>query len=365
VSAAPFGPFEFRFEITFAGVSARYVKVVTRPLSVAVPVASRFPDIFVTEVQAFFRQSAGEARRRQTETTHLVNTDVRFRILDVPALYYEGFYLYNGPNTFGRSTDTLSNGLSVDHAFARIFSVYGRAAREQGHQSEGYVVGNVGNAALTIEPIRTFRSSLLYNGRDERTDLGDRSRRSVMIQNSAQLYTGVDVLFGFGWGFTTQETGEEWRDRILTLSGTVVPREHVSLTFSYDDTSTRRTRGFDGDPQINTRRLYAAVAVDPIRTLHVAVGEEVWVATGQKTRTTFSASANWSPFQDGALQFLFGYNEALRDLVFGTERNTLGGIRWNMTRRSYVDVTYQLLRSESVFVLTEGKILSATVKLFF
>jgi hypothetical protein len=186
-----------------------------------------------------------------------------------------------------------------------------------------------------------------------------------MIQNSAQLYTGVDVLFGFGWGFTAQETGEEWRDRILNLSGTIVPREHVSLTFSYDDMATERTGGFVGDPHLHTRRLYAAVAVDPIRTLHVAVGEEVWTTTGQATRTTFIASANWSPFQDGALQFLFGYNEALRDLVFGTERNTLGGIRWNMTRRSYVDVAYQLLRSESVFVLTEGKILSATVKLFF
>ena len=221
------------------------------------------------------------------------------------------------------------------------------------------------NAALTVEPIQTFRSSLLYNGRDERTGQGDRSRRSVMIQNSAQFYTGVDVLFGFGWGFTTQETGEEWRDRLLNLSGTIVPREHVSLTFSYDDILTLRTRGFSGEPQIHTQRLYAAVAVDPVRTLHVAVGEEVWVATGQKTRTTFSASVNWSPFQDGALQFLFGYNEALRDLMFGTERNTLGGIRWNMTRRSYIDVSYQLLRSESVFALTEGKVLSATVKLFF
>ena len=365
VSAAPFGPFEFRFEIEFRALVTRYIKVVTRPLSVAVPEASRFPDILVTEVQAFVRRPADEAGSRLTQTTHLVNTDVRFRILDVPSLYYEGFYLYNGPNTAGLYTDTLSNGLSVDHAFARIFSAFARVTREQGTQPQGYVVGNVANASLTVEPIQTFRSSLLYSGRDERTDLGDHGRRSIQVQNSAQLYGGVDVLFGFGWSVNSFETGEEWHDRLLNLSGTVVPREHVSLTFSYDDVATRRTGPFVGAPNTSTRRLYAAVAWDPTRTLHIALGEEVWAVSDQKTRTTFSASANWAPFPDGAVQFVFGYNEALRDLIFGTERNTLGGIRWNLTRRSFVDVSYQYLKSESVSYTTKGKIVSATMKLFF
>jgi len=365
VSAAPFGPFEFRFEVEFPRVSARYVKVVVRPLSVAVPEASRFPDIFVTEMQSFLRMPAEEASSRLTQTTHLVNTDVRFRILDSPALFYEGFYLYNGPNAFGRSTDMLSNGLSVDHAFARIFSAFARVAREQGTQTEGYVVGNVANASLTVEPVRTFRSSLLYNGRDEETSVGDRGRRSIQVQNSAQLYAGVDVLFGFGWNFTTLETGEEWRERFLNLSGTIVPREHVSLTFSYDDTATERSGAFVGAPQSYTRRFYAAVAFDPTRTLRLAFGEEVWAVSNEKTRTTFNASANWAPFPDGAVQFVFAYNEALRDEIFGTERNTLGGVRWNLTRRSYIDVSYQLLKSESVSFSSKGKILSATVKLFF
>jgi len=365
VSSAPFGPFEFRFEVEFPRVNARYVKVVVRPLSVAVPEASRFPDILVTEVQAFLRMPAEEASERLTQTTHVVNTDVRFRILDAPALFYEGFYLYNGPNAFGRSTDTLSNGLSVDHAFARVFSAFARVAREQGTRTEGYVVGNVANASLTVEPVRTFRSSLLYNGRDERTDLGDHDRRSIQVQNSAQLYTGVDVLFGFGWNFTTVETGEEWHDRFLNLSGTVVPREHVSLTFSYDAISTRRSGTFVGAPESDTQRFYVAIAFDPTRTLHLAFGEEVWAASDQKTRTTFNASANWAPFPDGAVQFVFAYNEALRDLVFGSDRNTLGGIRWNLTRRSYIDVSYQFLKSESVSYSSKGKTLSATVKLFF
>jgi hypothetical protein len=365
VPAAPFGTFENRFEVDFPGVTARYVKVVTRPLSVGVPDASRYPDIFVTEVQPFLRQQAGQTESRLTNTTHLVNTDLRFRILDVPSLFYEGFYLYNGPNAYGKSTDTLSNGLSVTQSFARMFSAYARYAREQGTQSEGYITGNVSNATLTIEPLPTFRSSLLFNGRDETTEIGDRVRRGFFVQNSAQPYAGVDVLFGFGWGHTALETGEEWDDRIINLSGTIVPREHVSLTFNYDDTATVRSGPTTSLPESTVRRFYAAVAVDPIRTLHLAVGEEVYTVTGQRTRTTFSLSGNWVPLPDGALQFIFGYNEALRDLAFGSERNTMAGVRWNLTRRSYVDVSYQLVKSEQISVSTEGRILSATVRLFF
>ena len=168
VAVAPFDPFENRFQVDFPTVNARYVKVVTRPLSAAVPDSARFADILVTEIQSFLRRRADEGTSHQSQTTHVVNTDVRFRILDAPALFYEGFYLYNGPDAFGRSTDTVSNGLSINHAFARMFSTYARAAREQGSQPQGYTVANVANATLTFNPVPTFRSSLLYTGRDER-----------------------------------------------------------------------------------------------------------------------------------------------------------------------------------------------------
>jgi hypothetical protein len=137
------------------------------------------------------------------------------------------------------------------------------------------------------------------------------------------------------------------------------------MTVSYDDTTTQRSGTFVGTARSHVRRLYSAVAIDPLRTLHLAVGGEVWAVSDTKARTTFSVSANWAPFPDGALQFVFAYNEALRAAVFGSERNTLGGVRWNVTRRSYVDVSYQLVKSELLAQSTEGKILSATVRLFF
>jgi hypothetical protein len=364
VSAAPFGPFDRRFEILFSPVTARYLKVVVRPLSVSVPNSSQFADIFVTEMQAFLRRPAGQGTIDVTQTTHVVNADVRMRLLDKAGLFYEGYFLYNGPDSFGRSTRTLSNGVSASHTFAGIVSAYGRAAREQGTEPRGDRVATVTNGTLTIDPIPTFRSSLLYSGQDQRVAGLPDTRRGFFVQNSAQVYRGVNALFGVGWNFTTRETGEIVHDRLVNASATVVPRQHISFTFSYDRTKSELSGTSVGPPQSDAERLYAAIAFDPLRSLHLSLGEERLSATGQQPRTTHDIGVNWAPFPDGSLQFIFAYNEELRPLAYGRDRSTLGSIRWNLSRRSYLDVTYQRTRSEIVFQTTESRIFSVSVRLF-
>ncbi len=362
---APFGPFENRFEITFPAFAARYVKVVTRPLSPVVPESSRFVDILITEMQAFLRRPAGDLSGRIEQTTHLVNTDVRMRILDAPSVFYEGFFLYNGPSTFGSSTRTLSNGVSVNHTFARIFSAYARAAREQGTEPRGERVATITNATFTVEPIPTLRSSLLYNRQDERIDHMPTGRTGFFVQNAAQIYRGIDVLFGIGWNSATLENGATLRDRLVNVSGTIVPREHASLTFAYNKRKTQRLDQALGSFVADEQRVYAAFAVDPIRTLHLVLGADVLAVTDQRTRTTFDVGANWAPFPDGALQFVFAHNEALRALEFGQDRSTLGVVRWNISRRSYIDVSWQKTKSEFVFQATETRMFTVSVRLYF
>jgi hypothetical protein len=110
--------------------------------------------------------------------------------------------------------------------------------------------------------------------------------------------------------------------------------------------------------------VYAALAVDPTRTLHFVVGEEVVAVTGQNSMTTLNLAASWSPFPDGALQFTFAYNNALRPLEFGRDRNTLAAVRWNLSRRSYIDVSYQRTRSEFIFQTNESRVFSTSLRLF-
>lgn len=365
VPSAPFGPFELRFEIDFAAVTARYLKVVTRPLSAVVPGASRFPDIFVTELQAFTRNPAQPGDNRLAQTTHLLNTDVRLRLLETPSLSYEGYYLYNGTGGSVGGTDTLSNGLSLNQAFGRLLSVYARGAREQGTQPQGYTVANVADASVTVEPIPTFRSSMLYTGRREAVSGSEISRQGVYIQNSGQVYRGVDVQFGIGWNSSTRASGQADDSRLLNFSTTIVPRQQASFTLSYDDTKTEQTGTVVDQPMSRLQRTYASVSLSPTRSLQLVVGGEVLAATGEKTRATLSFGANWAPFPDGTLQFVFAYNESRRDLVFGTELSTLGAVRWNVSRRSYVDVSFQRTESEFVLFKTESRILGVTVRMFF
>ncbi len=364
VSAAPFGPFENRFELAFPRISARYIKVVTRPLSPGVPESSKFPNIFVTEIQAFSRQSAEETGRRVTETIHLLNTDWRLRILDGPALFYEGFYLYNGTSREGARTTTLSNGVSMNSTFARIFSVYGRATREQGTEFRGDRVATVTNATFTVDPIPAFRSSFLYSGQDERIAGLPSDRHGFFVQNSAQVYRGVDVLFGVGWSMTTRETGEAAHDRLLNASAIVTPRQHINITFNYDETASNRSGPFVGSSHLEMRRVYGAVALDPIPTFHLVLGEEVITTPDQPTRTTFDVNVNWTPFPDGALQFIVARNQQVRSLEFGIFRNTTGTVRWNLSRRSYLDVTYQRATSEFVIETTDSRTFVVTLRLF-
>ena len=169
VSAAPFGPFENRFQIDFPAVTARYVKVVTRPLSVGRAGLVAFPG-HPRDGDAGVPQAAGGRGQRQADADHPPRQYRR-----EAAASRRAVAVLRGVSTctMGRtrsaaSTDTLSNGVSVNHSFGRIFSVYARGAREQGTQPQGYRVATVTNATLTVEPIPTFRSSLLYTGQDER-----------------------------------------------------------------------------------------------------------------------------------------------------------------------------------------------------
>ena len=368
VPVAPFGPFENRFQVDFPNVTARYIKAVTRPLSGAVVDASRYPDILVTEVQAWLTNPAGEARDTLSRMTQNVNADLRMRILDTPALYYEGSYWYNGvdpsePEVDTIYRDTLSNGLSVSHRFNRMVSAYGRGAYEQGHLTEGRRTATVTSATLTVDPVRTLTASLLYTGQDER--IGDRpsDQRSFMVQTHSQLYRGVDLQLGLGWNFSTRETGEELRDRYFNVTAGLAPRRNVTLTLNYVGSTTKRSGEFAGEPEFFSRRGYLTLAYDPVETLHLVLEEEVVALSDEKTRTTTYVGVNWVPFPDGSLQVNVGYDDALRALEFGTERSFRAGVRWKFARQSYLDVTYQRLRSEFTLQTTRSRVLSMDLRL--
>ena len=98
--SAPFGPFQNRFEILFGNVNARFIKVVTSPLTAAaaalVPSFTNPDRIFITEIQAFLNKPVNQVvqgKEKTTRTTHIYNLEATARILDIPKSFLHFFLL--------------------------------------------------------------------------------------------------------------------------------------------------------------------------------------------------------------------------------------------------------------------------------
>ena len=359
-----FGPFQNRFEINFPNVipPRRYIKVVTTPLarSPLVP-----PNIFVTELQAFLRRPVAEVAGKTRRASHTYNLDGKARILDSPLLFYDLYYFFNRVEPSSQQRYTVSNGFSANHRFSTVFSGSARVAREDGKEGEKKRIAYIYNASIVADPLRTLRSSLVFSGRDEEIDGKPNDTNSVFLYNTAQLYQGIDINLNGGLNFSTRETGEKGRDIIINLGASIVPHRTLTLGLHYSDTMSSRRGGESGDSSTYTRRADLNVNFNPVRTVYLSALLELIAEKGQRTETTQNYSVNWSPFPDGALQFNISYNENLRSEDRSKERFFTPNVRYKITRRSYLDLTYQMIRSESNVQKTESQVVSTSLKIFF
>ena len=361
---ASFGPFQNRFEINFPNIipAKRYIKVVTTPLS-RTPLVP--PNIFVTELQAFLRQSAAEAQEKTRRTSHIYNLDAKARILDNPILFYDFYYFFNKVLPDDQKRYNVSNGFSVNHRFSSIFSGTARVAREDGEEDDEKRVAYVYNASITADPLRTLRNSLVFSGREEEIGEKPNDTRSIFLYNTAQLYQGIDVNLSGGLNFSKQETGEKARDIVINLGANIVPHRTMTLGLNYSDTMSRRRGSERGTFSTSARRLDLSVNYNPFRTLYFLAFIQVIAEKGEDIQTIQNYSVNWSPFPDGALQFNLAYNENLRSEDNAKERNFIPSVRWKITKRSYIDLSYQIISSESKVQKVNSQVISSNLKIFF
>ncbi len=368
---APFGPFLNRFEITFPSVTTRYIKVVTRPLSAAVIIPPGFlnPDqIFVTELEAQFDQPVQEISRSTTRTFQNYTLDVKTRLLNGPALYYDfnSYYIDSSPD--GQRQYNISNGLFFNHSFNPILSTSANASVEYGAQGDDTRVALLYYASLLANPLRTLSQSLVFSGNNQ--TVGGLTNRSnaVMLYNTARLYKGIDANLNLGVTLTSEEQsgdGSIDRRRIYVNPGVnITPHPSFVLTVYYLGAQTH-TSGSPGTPaDVTDNRLDLGASWTPFRSLFLSASVNVAAETGQETSVQQNYGLNWTPFPDGQLQFSFFYNEN-----YYPERSRIiqPTLRWYLTprRRSYLDLSYQRNRSESAGQKTETDIISSNLKIYF
>lgn len=366
VSPAQFGQFQNNFEIDLPNVKARYIKVVTRPLSPTILDASKFPNIFITELQAFLKQPAQDVKRKTNNTSQFFNLDSKTRILNLPSLYYDLAFFYSRSDPSGIYQYTLSNGLSVNHRFSPILSGTARIAREDSSQEGRRQWDFLYTATLTANPLRTLTDTLVFSGRTGEIGGKPFNTNSIILNNTAQLYQGIDVYLSGGLNFAKRETGESSSGYTLNFGTSVVPHPTLTLTLNYSDTTADQSgRGRPINTTNFTRTGDFSVSYKPLSTLYLFGSISILSQTGSKTSYLQNYAASWSPFPGGNLQFNFGYSEVLRSEDRGRDTSISPSLRWKITNRSTLDVGYQSLKSESVSQKSNTNAISARLQIFF
>jgi len=363
IHPAPFGPFQNRFEIDFPNVTTRFIRVVTTPFTTAaVPV-----DIFITELQAFLRQpvggTSGEKSFKTARTTQNLYFDSKTRILDIPLLYYELNYFYTDVHPDGQLRYTVSNGFSANHRFSRFLLGRARVAREDGEEQKERRAAWIYDATLEVTPLRTYTQRLVFSGRDETIGGRNNNNNSIILYNIAELYKGLEVNLNIGQNFSKDESGLRTKETDFQILATVIPHPALNVTLDYKYSIIDQSGGNSANGSGNEQTGEFILSYRPFRTLYFVATIDLSTTPSQGTHVTQNYGFNWSPFPDGALQFRFFYNE---NLATGgvKERIINPGVRWNITKRSYLDLSYQRNTNASPSQKIEENFFNAQLKIF-
>lgn len=377
VPSAVFGPFDRRFQVNFPAVTARFVKVVTRPLSGGVigsTNSSLFPNIFITEVQAFVDRTAPELRTKNSQLVQNYTLDVKVILFRSPSLYYRfnGSYFKTETGGLGGQSQTrynISNGLFYNQQFNPIFSGSANASFEVGKERDHTRTAVLYYGSLTATPLATLTDSLVVSGNREWVGGAANTTDTVALYNVAQLYRGIDFNLNLGASFTSSDEGNgspvRRRDLFVNAGTTITPNPALTLTGYYSGRLSHASGAAAGGLQDKTEnKLDLALSFTPFRTLFITAAASVESETGKATEVRHNYGLSWSPFPDGTLQFSFFYAEGH---LPENSRIIQPTLRWYFTarRRSYLEATYQFNATKSDTVKTDSNTFSVILKSYF
>jgi hypothetical protein len=366
VFPASFGVFENRFEITFSEVNTRFIKVVTRPLSPLIPDASNFPNIFVTEMEAFTTVSGELTRNKDTSVNHDFSLNLRGKLSDKTTLGYNLNYRLQRQDppqqTHTQKRTELTNDLFLGHIFNNIFRLNARILRTDTDNLNQESVEYSYSTSLRADYLKNFGQTLTYSGTNTDVENGSSSTNSVLLRNNANLYKGWNAFLDTGFN-RNKPLGRSRENGTLLRFGTdLEPNRKLNINMNYAFTDTRRP---DEENNDTTEKRYDIQAFY-VPTETISVFAKLSILDREETDTNLqNYSLNWSPFPDGTLQFFFTYNESLRREIDQKDRIIGPSLLWTLGRHASLDLAYSFIKSETSTQKTDSMNLSANLRLVF
>ena len=362
VSPAAFGTFETRFEISFAAVNTRFIKVVTRPLSLVVPGANNFPNIFVTEIQAFITQSGADADTESEVTDHNYSLNLTGRLSDKTTVGYTLLYSQQNLDPQNEKRTQLSNGINLSHIFNNTFSSSAYGQRTDRSVLDEDDINYTYGAALKAAWLRTFNQSLTYSGIYEDSDFGTAYQNSIFLRSNSILYRGWSAFVDVGYSWEEPVDGSQINSYFLRPGTNFQPHRKVTLNLDYQYKRTEQS-GLDIGPRTESKWDVQAFYT-PLDTLSLFARIN-GVERDGSTNTFQNYTVTWSPFRDGDLQFFFRYNESL--ISEGNQKQRVVGpsLKWTIGRHIFLDTSYSYNLSDSDFQKVTSNVLSANLRMIF
>ena len=347
VSPADFGTFDNRFEILFPPVTTRFIKVVTTPLSPTVPDANNFPNIFVTEMQAFITASD------QTSDNKITTTDQQYELGLTSKLSRKTVVGYNlfvssrkeDQGTFDEKRSLIANDLYVNHVFSRIFSGSARLGRTDSDEDDEDTVTYDYSAFLRGAYLRTFNQTIAFSGtheirKDDSKDTKD--ELSLTLRNNATLYRNWTAFLDAAYRSDRPLASDRKQKSIVLKTGTnIQPNRKLTINMNYQwQRFLNPDQKTEYDYDINVFFL-------PVKTLSFNARLQWIKRVGSPLRKFQNYNVNWSPFPDGNLQFFFNYSESFRSEGIERERSIGPGLNWIIGPYCSFEMFYTFIESES------------------
>jgi len=386
VFPAPFGPFDNRFEISFPAVQTRYVKAVTRPLSVAVvpPPGVDVNNIFITELQAFNARTLSQAAGSTTTTVlaqdtiyvdgklYIVRGERRSLLYD---LYYQNLMTDQSGKPPARQS-TLANALIGMERFSKVFSGSAKILVQNDDHADGKTLTYYdyeASLAAMVESLRKLHHNLVLTAKREVWDQLSLTQDSGILSlgNTGELYPGINLsLQGVGT-LVSKAVGTTVLDSdtvLVSFGADVVP--HRALTMAVNaDWSEGHQHGIAasfGASVIRRQSTGASVAYNPLSSLYLFGSIQRVEETNKPTVTYKNISGSWSAQQRGGtleIRLLYAENNEAesqtRDRSYGPYA------KWKINVRTSIDASYMISTSYSPEQKTEAQTFNSNFKLYF
>jgi hypothetical protein len=342
--AVAFALFENRFEIPIPETSARYLKVVARPLALGVTTDPAYADILVTEIQFFDVVASGSSRRVDAYSGFLsggLHVDI------VPnRFYYDGSASLTHNSRTSRLLWGVSNALSYQQRFGDTGDFSARIDRNDSNTTTlDHVSQTAWSAGVSAAPIPALGGSLAYTGQLGQGEGSERLSNSVVASGRAGLYQGVALYAALTW--TNQialPRGRSQESETAALGLALTPNAVFSINGNVSASRTLFEGG--GAPTVLDRvwRADGSASFSPAPALALAATVSYGNSNGI-AQTLYGFSGSLSPFPGGSLILTFRYNENGETLTQGRSRVLGPYLRWNISRIAWVEsaYTYQLI----------------------